>query len=297
MASRSLFVGPLLHLRTLPAFEALSPLHLTLLAQEVEEVVVERGMVLLDPDQPAQDLHVVVDGLVDLRRGSVQGSVGPGEAVGFMELLAQGPSGTEARAQVDTVALRLDGDALREVCERHFALLDALMANVARRVTESPEALRGAVQGDPSAWSHDLRRPLDRVGRMLALYRSPVFPSTSMDALSELAGHLEEVEMRAGDPLWRVGDPADSFFIVCSGTVQYLSRAGGWSVDVGRGGVPGLPGTMARTHRSVEAEAVDTVVALRMGIEPFLDILEDHFEMAYELLGRLAGCVLAAGAP
>jgi hypothetical protein len=28
--------------------------------------------------------------------------------------------------------------------------------------------------------------------------------------------------------------------------------------------------------------------------EPFLDIIEDHFEMAYELLGRLARNVLEA---
>ena len=41
MSSRGLFVGPLLHLRTLQAFEGLSSVHLTTLAQEVDEVPIE----------------------------------------------------------------------------------------------------------------------------------------------------------------------------------------------------------------------------------------------------------------
>ncbi|HSG46833.1 MAG TPA: cyclic nucleotide-binding domain-containing protein, partial [Longimicrobiales bacterium] len=209
MSSRNLLVGPLLHLRTLHAFEGLSPRHLTALAQEVDEVYVERGTVLLSPSQPAQELHVVVDGLVSLRREGIEAPAGPGASVGFLELLAQGPSGTDARTQVDTVALRLDGDGLREVCERHFAILDALLANVARRAAEIPSALQAVVAGDPGAWTTPLALPLDRVARLRALHRAPAFPSASMDALSEMASHMKEVRLEAGEALWEVGTPAD----------------------------------------------------------------------------------------
>lgn len=297
MSSRNLLVGPLLHLRTLHAFEGLSPRHLTALAQEVDEVYVERGTVLLSPSQPAQGLHVVVDGLVSLRREGIEAPAGPGASVGFLELLAQGPSGTDARTQVDTVALRLDGDGLREVCERHFAILDALLANVARRAAEIPSALHAVVAGDPGAWTTPLASPLDRVARLRALHRAPAFPSASMDALSEMASHMKEVRLEAGEALWEVGTPADAFLVLCEGTVRYTSQRGDWSVDVGPGGVPGLPATLARGRRSMEARARTPVVALRMESEPFLDVLEDHFEMAFELLGRLARCVLSADAP
>jgi CRP-like cAMP-binding protein len=294
MSSRGLFVGPLLHLRTLQAFEGLSSVHLTTLAQEVDEIMVERGTALLSPDQPAQDLHVVVAGEVMVHRGTRVESAGPGQGVGFLELLAQGPSGTSAVAQVDTLTLRLPGDHLRDVCERHFAILAALLSHVARQTSESPAALAAVVRGDPAAWPARLPGPLDRVGRMLALHRSPAFPSASMDALSELSDEMREVHLAVGAPLWRVGDAADSFFLLCEGTVRYHNPRLGWTVDVGPGGVPGLPSTLARGHRGVEASAVTPVVALRIASEPFLDVLEDHFQMAFELLSRQARYVLGA---
>ncbi len=68
-------------------------------------------------------------------------------------------------------------------------------------------------------------------------------------------------------------------------------------MDVGAGGVPGLPATLARTRRVVAASAVTDVVALRVDTEPFLDVLEDHFHMAFQFLGRLARCVLGAQEP
>ena len=294
MANGSPFVGSLLHLRTLQAFQGLSSRHLATLAQEVEEVILERGLPLLAPDAPAQETFVIVDGRVSVGRGGTERALGPGDAVGFLELLGQGPSGSEARALEDTLALKLDGDGLREVCERQFSILDTLLINVAHQVIQSPDALRAAVQGDAAAWSHPLPGPLDRVGRLLALHRSPAFPSASMDALVELSGHLTEVHLEAGEPLWQLGDPARWFLLLCQGSVRYRNPNAGWTVDVGPGGVPGMPTTLARGSRTVEATATAPVVALRVETEPFLDVLEDHFEMAFSFLGRLARCVLGA---
>lgn len=293
MASRPLFVGPLLHLRTLQLLDGLSPHHLTSLAQETEEVMLERGMPLLTKGALAQEFHVIVDGLVTVRRGDHVTSAGPGDVVGFLEMVSQGPSDSEATVEVDAVALRLDADGLREVCERHFAVLFALVSGVARQITVNPDALRATVQGSGSNGG-GIVGDLDRVGRMVALHRSPAFPSASMDALAELAGSLRDVRFKSGDALWRVGDAADGFYVVCDGLVRYTSPEAGWSVDVGPGGVPGLPGTLAQSRRVVAASAVTDVLALRMDTEPFLDVLEDHFHMAFEFLGRLARCVLGA---
>ena len=294
MSTRPLFVGPLLHLRTLPALEGLAPSYLTALAQETEEVLLPRGFPMLTRGSLAQELHVVVDGAVTLRRGDRTTSAGPGDVVGFLELLSQEASETEAIVEVDTVALKLDADGLREACERHFAILISLVSSIARQIAQDPVALRAVVQGGGPQGGAPVRGELDRVGRMVALHRSPALPSASMDALAELAGNLREVRFTVGDALWRVGDPADGFYLVCDGLVRYTNPAAGWSVDVGPGGVPGLPGTLAGTRRVVAASAVTDVVALRVDTEPFLDVLEDHFHMAFHFLGRLARCVLGA---
>ena len=293
MSTRPLFVGPLLHLRTLPALQGLAPSYLTALAQETEEVLLPRGMPLLTRGAVAQELHVIVDGSVTLRRGGGVRSAAPGDVVGFLELLSQSPADTDAIVDVDTVALKLDADGLREVCERHFAVLISLVSSIAGQIVSDPFALRAVVQGGPEG-GPPAGAELDRVGRMVALHRSPAFPSASMDALAELAVSLREVRFDAGEPLWSVGEPADGFFLVCDGLVRYTNPEAGWSVDVGPGGVPGLPGTLARTRRVVAAAAVTDVVALRVDTEPFLDVLEDHFHMAFQFLGRLARCILGA---
>jgi len=294
MSTRPPFVGPLLHLRTLPALEGLAPAYLTVLAQEMEEVLLPGGMPLLTPGSLAQELHVIVDGAVTIRRGGRVTSAGPGDVVGFLEVLTQEASPGGAWVDGDTVALKLDAEGLREACERHFAILMSLLSGIARQVLLDPSALSAVVQGGGPEGGAPLRGELDRVGRMVALHRSPAFPSASMDALAELAGSLREVRFQAGDPLWSVGEPADGFYLVCDGLVRYADEAAGWSVDVGPGGVPGLPATLARTRWVVAASAVTDVVALRVDTEPFLDVLEDHFHMAFQFLGRLARCVLGA---
>jgi len=115
-----------------------------------------------------------------------------------------------------------------------------------------------------------------------------------MDALAELAGHVDEVRVEAGEPLWRLGAPADGFHLICAGDVHL--GGGPWRVGdhLGPGSVPGIVGTLAGRSYEYEAIASEPSLLLHVGAEPFLDLLEDHFEMAYELLGRLARNVLEA---
>jgi CRP-like cAMP-binding protein len=251
-------------------------------------------MELLTRGSLAQELHVIVDGAVTLTRGDRITSAGPGDVVGFLELLSMEVSETQATVDVDTVALRLDADGLRDACERHFAILMSLVSSISRLVVQDPAALRAMVQGSGPEGGQPGLTELDRVGRMVALHRSPAFPSASMDALAELAGTLREVRMTEGEPLWHVGDPADGFFLLCQGRVRYTNASAGWFVDVGPGGVPGLPATLAHARWTVAASALTEVVALRVDTEPFLDVLEDHFHMAFQFLGRMARCLLRA---
>jgi len=285
-----LYVGPFLHLRTVPAFESLTNAQLRDLAYEAHEVLMPRGTQLQRRGEQSESMYLVVDGLVDAGHSTI----GPGGVVGFLDALASTPMVSAAHAETDVVAFRLETDALREVCEQNFAVLGALLRHVADRALDERHALMRSIVGR-STRGLTADRPLDRVGRIIALHRSPAFPSDSMDALAELAGHLDEVRVEAGHALWRPGAPADGFFLICSGEVHL--GGGPWRVGdhLGPGAVPGIVATLAGRSYQYEAIASEPSLLLHVRAESFMDVMEDHFEMAYELLGRLARYVLEAG--
>lgn len=285
-----LYVGPFIHLRTLPAFAGLSNEQLRDLAYEAQEILVPRGGPLIKRGEAVSAMHLIVDGFVDAGH---DGMVGPGGVVGFLDALASTRAPMGAVADSDVVAFRLETDALREVCEQNFPVLGALLGHIADRALDQRHALMRSIVGRTTR-GMAIDRPLDRVGRIVALHRSPTFPSHSMDALAELAGHLDEVRMQAGDPLWQPGDDADGFYLVCSGGVRL--GGGPWRAgdQLGPGAVPGIVATLAGRTYEYEAVASEASVLLHVRAEPFMDVMEDHFEMAYELLGRMARNVLEA---
>ncbi len=284
-------VGPLLHLGTTRGFERLPQRLLAVLAGEAEEIMVPRGESLLSPREPAQAVYAVVDGLVDVVERGRRAVVGPGEAVGLLEVLAREAAGGGAVAEVDTIALRLDGDILREAQERHFGILSGFLEEVGARLAESPEATLAAARGGVD--QEPLGPGLDRVLRLLALHRSPAFPSASMDALAELADRLREVRLAPGERLWTVGEPATHLQLICSGSVRFVGPGRSDASLIGPGGVPGMPATLAGARHTFEAVAATDTTALELGHEAFLDVLEDHFDMASGVLARLAGVLLA----
>lgn len=281
------------HLRSLPAFEALGSQHLEGLAEGAHEVVVPRGRPLLRRGQGAEALHLILDGLVEAGEDMV---VGPGGLVGFLEVLAGAASALDAVTETDVIALRIDAEPLRRACERSFPVLAGLLADVAGRVLEERHPLLRSIVGRGARGVHpDGEGPLDRVARMVALHRSPVFRSESMDALAELSGHLEEWRLERGDALWQVGEPAFGFYVVASGDVHL--GGGPWRAGdhLGPGSVPGLIGTLSGRRYEYSAFASEPSVLLHVRAQPFMDVLEDHFELAWEMLGRLARNLLEAG--
>ena len=63
-------------------------------------------------------------------------------------------------------------------------------------------------------------------------------------------------------------------------------------IVLGPGGVPGLVTTLVEDSVEIRARAVTPVTVLYVSRESLMDILEDHADMAFAFLGRLAACVL-----
>lgn len=303
MAAHSLFFGPLLHFRTVPALDRLSSALLGAIAQHAEEDFFPAGSLLLQPDHPREAFFVIVEGKVSVREPDGREEIlGPGEAVGFLHLLARSEEGLEARAVWDTVALRVDWDAHLDACERHFPILEVHMAFLAQRCQEEMGRIREALPPSPppaaaSGEGEDDREevpgafpppPLNLVQRLHALHRSRTFPSASMDALAELARHLEEVRFGPGEAVWAEGDPSGFFLLVESGRLVLSGPGGSWRETSGPGDVPGRLEALAGLPRQGSLRAEAPAVTLRVGLEALMDIMEDHSTLALEYTAGLA---------
>lgn len=286
-------VVPLLHLRTLAFLRELPAYQLTALAREAEELVVPRGTVLRSEREPAQNVYVILEGTAEARRGESVRRLGPGDEEGLLDVLAGEAAGTRVRAETDSVVLCVDGEALRTQSERYAALLLQLLGEVARRLEKRPSALLAALAG-PSE-PRPLGPELDRVGRLLALHRVPIFPSENMDALAELAGPRSELEIPAGEALWGPGSPARACYVLCRGAVRIMGETGEEIGVLRQGSVPGLTQVLrGGAYGPLRAEADLPVVALSLEREVFLDVVEDDFELGWSLLAGLASHVLSA---
>lgn len=287
--SQPLYVGPLLHLRTLPALAELTPRQLYDLAYECEEVVVERGAELVRAGDTPDAMYLIVDGFASA--GADRVVVGPGGVVGFFEVLAARAADSGAVATTEIVALRIEGDALRDVCEMNFPLLSALLTYVTGRVADDPEALGRVMSGRVGA---ALSAPgTGRVGRILALQRAPALRGRHVDALAELAGAGPAVVVPAGDDLPVGTIPADRLFVVASGAVSVGERSEGADMVLGAGATLGLVEVLSGRACDWSAVAVEDSVLLQLEAGQFLDVIEDHFEMAFDLLSWLTRQLIA----
>ncbi len=298
MPQSTLFVGPLdrvLYFRTVPAFERLSSTELAAIAQHAREEFYPAGSLMLKQGEPADAVFLLIDGLVSLaQHGKPAKLLGPGEAVGFLELLARTGDGFELRVERDTLALKLDWDAQLDVCEQHFGVLLEYIRYLSLRIIGEIEGASFGGDAPPSA-----RERLERlhfVSRVLVLERCTVLPKGATDALAELARHVTRVDWAAGAQIWRSGDPAGHFYSIVSGLARCAPTSSARREAYrGPSDILGMHETLADVPRWYDAVAAEDLTALRIEIEPFLDILEDHFDLAIEFTSLMARRVLKGG--
>jgi CRP-like cAMP-binding protein len=289
-----LLVGPLdrvLYFRTLPEMDRLSAAHLAAIAAHAREEFFPRGSTIVAPDEQVDTLYLVVDGQVSLRRsGRLEGDVGPGASVGLLHLLARTASGLEATAVTDTLTLRLDWDDHLDVCEEHFPIVEQYLWHLSDRMVERLQATPQLLSRPHAAPVLDVppSRDLDVVERLLTLHATGVFPHRAPDALGELARHVHEVRVAAGETVWRRGDPAEDFLVVVNGAMGCSAGPSHDPVLVGPSGVAGLHEALGYNDRWCDAVATSPSTVLRIDVESLLDIMEDHFDMAIDFVALRA---------
>jgi CRP-like cAMP-binding protein len=261
------------------------------LARYAEPWRYRRGRTLQRQGEPPRSIYIITAGTVSLRdRGVEVDRVEAPGGVGLLDALRHADSGLEAVAMTDTQALVIDHEVLLDLYEDHFPFLLSSLRILSGQIIDGwqrPEAepRLPAVPEEPDApWTG----PVDLVGKLMRLRRTPPFLRTSLDVLGVLAQILREASIPAGTTLWRRGDKARRFFLVVRGTVVYREGPGRVVQAFGPDHSVGVMEGLAGRDRVYDAVTARDTVALEGAHEGFIDVLEDDFDLAMDVLGAMA---------
>jgi len=134
-------------LRDLPLFAALSDEGLQTLCERLQPRHYAEGDIILRAGDTASELHVIVEGAVQVELGVEAGRprravLGAGQIVGEMSLLTDTPVSATVTAQRNTTTLALRSDAVLALLDREPSLLRAFFAQVADRLRHRTHAAR-----------------------------------------------------------------------------------------------------------------------------------------------------------
>jgi CRP-like cAMP-binding protein len=285
-----------LYLKAIPAFRGLNNDALAALAESARERFYPRGSLVYDETAPVASIHHILDGRVRLARGdSVVSVAGPGTPTGALAVLARMPMALRGTAEVDTLSLEIESEALLEVCDDHFSVVHALLKYVARWIVDIER--REGPQGPPPARDAARQRladgELDLVERIFYLRRFPVFSEASINALAELSRSLTEVRFGPAVPLWSSGDAAPYALLVVDGAVDCAIPGADVRFQAGAGWGLGTMESIAELPRWHDAATAGPVIALHGAMEGLIDIFEDNAEMAMSFLALLSRGLLS----
>jgi CRP-like cAMP-binding protein len=284
----------LLHLKRIPLLSGLPTPEVAALADVAQERFFRKGQVVFREDVPASGALFVVEGrLANIRRGIQVGTVGPGQGIGGMSVLARAEYGSQVVADEDTLALEIDADAILDVLEDRLPILQHMLREVSRQAL----SLLQKNKLDPSkvfpmpAGEMPGSAQLDLVDRLLLLRRMPVFDRTSITALAELARTMAQVRFEAGTTLWHEGEPAAHLVMVCSGSVR-ATVPGGIEFTAGPGFPLGALEALGQRPRWYDGVAATPVVGLYGQTDVLFDLFEDNFDMAMDYLAVISRVTL-----
>jgi CRP-like cAMP-binding protein len=174
--------------------------------------------------------------------------------------------------------LELPFEAAEDLLQEHFPIWLATVRQLAAAL--AAKASRPAELGELRAD----RRDQTLSARIAAIAEALPFARGHVDALLQLEEEAEPVRLAAGDPLWQPGEAADALVVLLDGGLR-------GPVDETALGVRDL---FACRPRAAELRASRPTVALKIGKENLLDVLEDHHALARDLMAMLAAAVVRA---
>jgi hypothetical protein len=116
-------------------FSSLTKAQLRHIAEVCDEAVFESGAVVMEQGEPGDEMFVVVDGLLEVRRGGRRvATLSAGDHVGEMSLLDDLPRSATVRALDDVTLLVIDRPTFRSLLVTMPEIAVALLAALSQRL-------------------------------------------------------------------------------------------------------------------------------------------------------------------
>jgi CRP-like cAMP-binding protein len=287
-------VSPLdrvLWLRSWPDFMDVDPVILVAIANQTEERRYRQGEVIYDESESRRYLHYLVEGTARTTvAGETSYDVSSPGGVGLIRELARSDELSGAIALTDVLSLRVEIERFLQVMEDHFDLILGFIRNFSRRIADAEEQLEIApgradrVECVEPA-SHE---SLDLVQILSRARRAPLFATANLTMLTELLRDIPESYVEADQWLFRAGRQPDTLHLLFEGSVRIEDPSGSRVAYAGPGDLVALSDFCRDEPHCFGAVTETSVQLLRIDKSHYIDVVEDHFDHALDLLAILA---------
>lgn len=285
----------IIYLRTVPVGAMLSPPMLNIIASYLVERSFEPGEAVMRVGEPVEGMYFLLEGGLELSHGGrVAGELRPPQTIGFLAIVARASGTSDAIANAPTKTLELPADAILELFEDHFELLQATLTYYCERLvydlSELPAAALAGFLADGAgpAASGALSWP----ERILFLRGMRGFRAANLTALTALSDRLSDRAAAAGEILWTGGDAARRVVVPIAGQLGVQTATG--AVTIGPGGLLGAVESIAEVPHFYTATAATPTRYVEGTADALMDVFEDNPRMGLEFTSALAADLLRA---
>ena len=280
-----------LFLRQMSSIEP-SPNVVNQLLSILRPFICRRGHQFYRRGSAAQYIYFIKQGQVELAaEDGAPWKFSANSVVGILDAIIGRSHTRTATAMTDVEALQLRTDDYYDLLEDNFEFCQLIISDnstdlLHRSMTLNPRRLlRGRAEHILVA---ERVRPFSMVERLLVLRKVTAFLRGSTQALVGLAEQARESQWKAGEVLFREGDPSDNFWVIASGRVQIQRKEPPFEVERGPGDLVEAYAAFGSKHRAFTATATTPITVLDIHREDLFDQMEAHFELTRSVLAFLA---------
>ena len=281
-------------LKAQPYLAGLPSTAIAALAQHTEERFFSAKEVVYEAGVPPAHIYFLASGGVRTHyEGSPPFDISSPGGIGLIEHLAGSERPPSARALEGTLALSVGVRSFMQIVEDDFVLYMTLVRNLALAVTQalSEDGSRGLPErGFPEDRLQETYATLDLVLRLAQAREAPFFEGSSLTVLTELLRFQQPRVLPEGTTLWKEGSPVESMALVLDGTFV-TTRAGAKTVHP-TGSMLGGWEIFTSQPRLETAQAATAARIIEIDRALLDDVLEDHFEFAFDYMRKLCRRVI-----
>lgn len=266
------------------------------LVSSLRDVFFSAGSELYRQGDTAENLFFLIRGEVALEvDGEEPWLFGPQSMLGVLDASLGRPHSRTAVVRRDVAALTMSFREYVDVMEDHFDFTKSSLERGSREMHErsltlppelvfdvpAREAEALVALGDKGAGSIDLME------RVLVMRRGQVFTRTSVQALVNLAKHVETEHWNPGDVLFSAGDPAPHLRLIAAGRIAIERVDPPVKARFGPGELLLRQAALGADVHAYTATVESAAITLRLSKEDLFDVAEDHFSLIGSLFSYL----------